>query len=184
MLEVTIPCSKCREPIGFGQSKCPSCGATPSPDERLALHERLTASSSDYRDLQEHIHSARTVLLIIAGVYLAVGGLGFLIHGRALVTTPHEDALAWSALIGDTLIAAAFLACWRAARAAPLAAILAAIVLWLGLQALAAATLSVSLLSGLWLKAVAAILLLRGVVASARASAFRRKLESAVRRAE
>lgn len=179
MLEVSVPCAGCGGPVGFGQSKCRACGVALSRDARLALHERLTASSSDYRELQDNISSARTVLLVIAVIYIAIGIIGYVVHGRSLVNSPEEDAVARGVLIESVLTSVVFLACWYGARTMPLPAILGGTALWLGLQAVGAAVLSVSLLSGLWGKAVALILLGRGILASVRANAFRRRLQKA-----
>ena len=158
---------------------CPGCGAIPSRDARAALRERLVASSADFRDLQDQISAARTVLLILALVYVGYGALGFLAQSNALVSAAEEAIAARAALIQNVLIGAAFIACWRAARSAPLPAIIAAALLWLGLQVLGAVAVSLSMFAGLWVKGVAAILLLRGVVASAKANSFLRKLRLA-----
>jgi hypothetical protein len=139
----------------------------------------LAAASSDYRELQDHTSTARTVLLLIGLVYAAVGVMTFLVQSRALGATPEDDALARAALIESIVTAVAFLVCWRTARGAPVLAIAAATFLWLGLQTFAALASPASIFSGLWLKAVAAILLLRGMVAGARAKMLLRKLTKA-----
>jgi len=179
MIDVSVPCEKCRAPIGFRPSKCTRCGAIPSRDARAALRERLAASSADFRDLQDQISAARTVLLILALVYVGYGTLGFLAQLNALVSTADEAIAVRAALIQNVLIGAAFVICWRVARSAPLSAIIAATLLWLGLQILGAIAVSLSLFAGLWVKSVAAILLLRGIVASAKANRFLRKVRVA-----
>jgi hypothetical protein len=176
MIDVSIPCEKCRKPIRFGLSKCAACGSIPSRAARAALRERLAASSADFRELQEHIHAARTVFLILALVYLAYGALSFMIQSRSLFTTPEDDAAARAAMLENVLIGVTFVACWWAARAAPLVAIVSATCLWLGLQIVSAIVVSLSIFAGLWLKGVAAILLVRGIVASVKANNFLRKV--------
>lgn len=179
MIDVSVPCEQCRSPIRFGSSKCPGCGAVPSRDARNALRERLAASSADFRDLQDQISAARSVLLILSLVYVGYGALGFLAESRAVVSTAEEVMAVRAALLQNVLIGGAFVVSWRAARDAPLPAIIAASLLWLGLQVLGAVAVSVSLFAGLWVKGIAAILLLRGIVASAKANNFLRKLRLA-----
>jgi hypothetical protein len=139
----------------------------------------LAAASSDYRDLQEHIGSARAVLLIIALVYLVIGIVTFLAQNWTPAATPEVDAFARAAVVGSMLIAVAFLVCWQLALRAPVLAISIATLFWLGLQVEAAVVSPLSIGAGLWVKAVAAILLVRGIFASARAHAFLRKLKKA-----
>jgi hypothetical protein len=112
-------------------------------------------------------------------VYAGYGALGFLAESTALVSTAEETIAARAALVQNVLIGGAFAVSWRAARGAPLSAIIAATLLWLGLQVLGAVAVSVSIFAGLWVKGVAAILLLRGIVASAKANSFLRKLRVA-----
>ena len=179
MIDVSVPCVKCGQPIRFGVSRCAGCGTKPSPDARAALHERLAASSADYRDLQEHVSSARTVLLILAAVYVGYGTLSFFAQQTAPVLTPEDAALARAELLESLLFGLTFIACWRAARTAPLSAIVCATLIWLALQAAGAVAVSMSIFAGLWVKAVAAILLVRGIIASIQAKNFLRKLRVA-----
>lgn len=179
MIDISIPCETCQKPIRFGPAKCPGCGAVPSRDARAALHERLVASSADFRELQDQISSARSVLLILAVVYVGYGILGFLVQARDLVTTPEETAAATAMLVQNVLLGATFLGGWRAARSVPLAAIVTATLLWLALQVLGAVAVSMSVFAGLWLKAVATILLSRGILASVKANRYLRRLQAA-----
>jgi len=176
MIDVSIPCEKCRQPVRFGPAKCPACGNVPSRDARLALRERLVASSADFRELQDQISSARTVLLILAAVYAGYGLLGFLAQARDLVSTAEDTALAIAGLVENILIGIVFMGAWRAARSAPLPAIAAATLLWLALQVLGAVAVSMSIFAGLWIKAVAVILLGRGILASVNANRYLRRL--------
>ncbi len=90
------------------------------------------------------------------------------------------DAVARAALFENVVIGAAFLVCWRVARSAPLSALVTATLLWAGLQVLTTLVVSVSIFAGLWVKGVAAILLVRGMVASVKANSYLRKVREAV----
>ena len=176
-LDVSIPCERCSASLRFGQSKCPQCGARPSVDARSALHARLSAASADYRDLQDQINSARTVLLMIGLVYLAVGVARYVVVGQAAGATAADVTLERVALAEQLLTAGAFFFCWLLARERPTLAIAAATLLWIGLHlAIMLVFPLTGLFFGAWLKGVAAILLLRGIVAAVRAYSFQRKL--------
>ena len=176
MLQISIPCQKCGKPIRFREYRCAACGAPLTRDGRRALHERLAAASSDYRALQDNISSARTVILIIAVSYAGYGLIQYLTSLTAPVNLPEELAQERALLVQNLLIAAAFLVSWRLARNSPLLAILGGVAFWIVLQALGAIVVSTSLFAGLYFKAVAVILLLRGIYASVRANLFLSKL--------
>ena len=172
MLEVSLPCEGCAEPIGFGQAKCPRCGLRMSRAARNALHARLAASSEDYRDLQAQILSGRTVLLVAALAYLVFASF----WGPELYAEwpPEEGSLLAVAFLLDVAMGASLLLCWLVSRRWPATGLLLASGLWLATQV---ALLAISVLvgfyflvfSGLWLKGVVAILMIRGIVAGIRA---------------
>jgi hypothetical protein len=176
---VSVPCEGCGEAIGFGQRKCKRCGQRLSGAARSALHARLAASSEDYRDLQAQILSGRTVLLIAALAYLAFASF----WGPELYKEwpPDEGGLLLVAFLIDVSLGSAFLLCWLVSRFWPATGLLLAAGLWLATQA---ALLTVSVLvgsyflifSGLWLKGVVAILMIRGIVAGIRARRLVAKL--------
>ena len=87
--------------------------------------------------------------------------------------------MARAELLENLLFGLTFSACWRAARTSPLAAIVTATLIWLALQAAGAVAVSMPLFAGLWVKAVAIILLVRGIIASIQAKNFLRKLRVA-----
>jgi hypothetical protein len=172
MLDVSVPCEGCSEAVGFGQPRCPRCGLRLSSTARSALRARLEASSEDYRDLQAQILSGRTVLLVASLAYLVFAGF----WGPALYEEwpPEEGSLLAVAFVLDVAIGASLLLCWLVSRVWPATGLLLAAGLWLATQValLAASVLMGSyflIFSGLWLKAVVAILMLRGIVAGIRA---------------
>src|SRR5687768_9727335 len=132
MLEVSLPCEGCGEPIGFGQVKCLRCGLRLSSSARSALHARLAASSEDYRDLQSQILSGRTVLLVAALAYLVFAAF----WGPALYTEwpPEEGVLLAIAFVLDVALGATLLSCWLVALRWPATGLLLAVVLWLATQ--------------------------------------------------
>lgn len=176
MLEITVPCQSCGEQVRFGYSKCAKCGAVVSRAAKHALHARLAASSDDYRELLDQVSSARTALLIASLLYLVIGAIAFVGSSGAHVTPEHDWAVGGAFLV-NALVASAFLGLWWLARTRPAFAMASAVVLWLAFQALLAVVFPVAVRSGLWMKGVVAILMIRGIIAAFRAHAFRRKLQ-------
>jgi hypothetical protein len=179
MLDVSVPCEGCGEAIGFGSTKCRRCGLRLSRAARGALHDRLAASSEDYRDLQAQILSGRTVLLVAALAYLVFAGF----WGPELYSEwpPEEGSLLAVAFLLDVALGATLLLCWLVSRFWPATGLLLASGLWLATQVV---LIVVSVLlgspflvfSGLWLKGVVAILMIRGIVAGLRARSLIQRL--------
>lgn len=170
MLEITVPCRSCGAPLGFAQSKCGGCARAPSRAERAALRARLSASSEDFRALDDQVSAARTVLLMVGLAYLAQAIFGLVFSRRAAFTDPELDAAALAQALYGLALGAVFAGCWLVGRAAPLSAIAAAIGAWLIVQLLSASVpISASMFAGLWFKAAVTILLARGLFAAVRA---------------
>jgi len=172
MLDVSLPCEGCGEAVGFGHRKCVRCGLRLSSAARSALRARLEASSEDYRDLQAQILSGRTVLLVASLAYLVFAGF----WGPELYKEwpPEEGSLLAVAFVIDVAIGASLLLCWLVSRVWPATGLLLAAGLWLMTQValLAASVLLGSyflIFSGLWLKAIVGVLMIRGIVAGLRA---------------
>jgi hypothetical protein len=182
MLDVSLPCEGCGEAVGFGHRKCVRCGLRLSSAARSALRARLEASSEDYRELQAQILSGRTVLLVASLAYLGFAGF----WGPELYKEwpPEEGSLLAVAFVLDVAVGTSLLLCWVVSRVWPATGLLLAAGLWLATQvALLAISVVVGsyflVFSGLWLKGVVAILMIRGIVAGLRA---RRLVESLTRR--
>lgn len=188
MLDVSVPCGSCSAPIRFRDRVCPACGARVSPDLRSALEARLEASSADFRELKENVGSASLVLLILALLHLGLGVLVFIVERRAdLMPAEHGTDEALVSLIGNSTIGVAMLACYGGSRRAPVAALTAALVVWIGVNVIAwigspqsflYAFLSLSGVASLFAKLVVLILLLRGLRSAYRVRALERRLAS------
>jgi Na+/proline symporter len=175
-LDVSVPCGTCGTPITFGVARCAKCGVVVARDVKAALHARLAASSADYRELQDRISSARTALLVASSMYLVFGVFAF-VAAMTSPSTADEDAFARLVLATEALMVAGFLGCWWWARTRPALSLVLAALLWIALQVALALIYPRAVVSGLWLKGVVAILMVRGVVAGVRANAFLGKLE-------
>jgi hypothetical protein len=170
MFDVTVPCQGCGEQIGFGQLKCSRCGSKVPRELTAALHERLEAASSDYRDLRDSIASARSVLLIGALVYLANGVLAFAASNRRQFESEEDHELSLYLLLFDVVCSAVFAAVWWFAKHRPALAILLAGAFYVSIQALVALAIPSTIVTGLWIKGIVVILLVRGMVAAIRAN--------------
>jgi hypothetical protein len=177
MLEISVPCQRCGSALRFGESRCKSCGSAPSRDVARALHERLLAASTDYRELQDNVSSTRAVLLIIALIHAASGVIAFVAQARSAFL-PDEMVEARARLAENLLISAAFLAAHRWAAKAPIAAMASASAAWVVLQLAGQLVVSLSSFAGLWIKLVALVLLLRGLSSSLKAQRFLKRLTS------
>ena len=91
-------------------------------------------------------------------------------------TTSVGDLAVGATFAVNALVAATFLCLWWLARTKPASAMGLAAVLWLTFQALLAVAFPLAVWSGLWLKGVVAILMIRGIVAALRANVFLRRL--------
>jgi len=140
----------------------------------------LAASSEDYRDLQNQISSARTALLVASLMYLVIGAIAFSGSSQPNETTPP---ILGAAFFIDAVVATVFLFLWWFARTRPAFSMLLAAALWLALQLLLSLTFPVLVWSGLWFKAVVAILMIRGIIAALRANVFLQKLRGAAQQA-
>jgi len=188
MLDVNVPCGSCSAPIRFRDRVCPACGARVSPDLRSALEARLEASSADFRELKEHVGSASLVLLIVGLLHLGIGALIFIVERRAdMVPAEHGADEALASLIGSCTIGVAMLACYGGSRRAPVAAMTAALVIWIGVNVVAwiespqsflYAFLSLAGVASLFAKLVVLILLLRGLRSAYRVRSLERRLAS------
>jgi peptidoglycan/LPS O-acetylase OafA/YrhL len=148
-----------------------------SRELRDALHERLEASSSDYRELRDGIASARSVLLIGALVYLANGIFAFAASSRRQFETEEDHELSLYLLLFDIVCGTVFAVIWWLAKNRPALAILLAGVFWVAIQALVAIAIPATIVTGLWLKGIVVILLVRGIVAAVRANAVLKSLD-------
>lgn len=182
-LVVSVPCASCGVAIVFGQSKCTQCGAKPSSEARAALHERLAAASEDYRDLQSQIVSGRTALLVASLVYLGTSAFGLFLTENATFKDDEAVAAAREALLSNALFACLFLGFWWLSKHKPTLGLLSAAAVWLVSQLLILLLDPLSGFSGLWVKGVVAILMIRGIIAALRANLFTRRVVAATRKA-
>lgn len=174
-----MPCQGCGEALGFGDQRCPKCSARPTRDVRDALHARLSAASADYRDLQDQISAARTVLLLLALVHLAVVVFAYLHVERTPFPAPELEASMRLLLLTDLALGGLFAVLWWLGRKFPATSVFAATGLWLLLQAtLFVFSSPLSLFAGAWLKAVVLILLLRGLIAGVKAHRYLTRLKA------
>lgn len=170
-LDVSVPCGSCSEPIRFGMDQCGKCSAEVSEDLRSALHARLEASSSDYRELVRHTRGATTVLVILGGFHLLLAAV-------AAFTSGPEGSLASSLAMLYGLVATSFLAFAAVARKATLLALVGGIAVWFAYNAWLVALDPRNLISGMFPKVVSFVLLVRGAVSAYSARQTLRQMSS------
>jgi hypothetical protein len=179
VLEVTVPCQGCGAALGFAERRCRQCGARPTREVSDALHARLSAASADYRDLQDQISAARTVLLLLALTHLALVVLAYAHVERSPFPAPELEASMRLLLLTDLALGALFAVLWWLGRRFPAVSMFAGTGAWLLLQTtLFVFSSPLSLFAGAWLKGVVLILLLRGLVAGVKAHRCLAKLHA------
>lgn len=177
-LDVSVPCSGCGGAVRFQDARCPGCGAPIGRLHRRALERRLQESSVDFRELREQTRSASTVVLVTALAYLAAGVLGYVVYTRSLVRLPEDDAAALVVLVERCSIGVVLGVLGLLVPRHPVSFLTAALLVWLGVQAVAGLVLPMTIWHALWLKLIALTLLVRGTVAAFGAERVLRRLRS------
>jgi hypothetical protein len=168
-IPITVPCP-CGAPLSLGHTACPSCRTPISPALRDALDARLESAHADYREARQAVSRAAILLLVLGILHLlAVPVLALLASSAAPSPGPGVDAPVALLLASNGAVGLALLACWRAAKRAPLTAMTVALGTWfvvrLALVLLAPAAVLLSFASAggiLTLLAKAAVFLVLG----------------------
>jgi hypothetical protein len=178
--DISVPCP-CGAELLLGHAACPSCRAAIPPELKEALEQRLEGSYAEYREAKREVARASILLLVFGLLHLVVGLPGSLLAAGSVQASGGDVLLGQLSLVADGAIGVAFLACWHAARRAPVAATTAALAIWtvvrLALFLVAPAELLLSFLSAggiaiLIGKVAVFVLLARAVLAARRLRAL------------
>ncbi len=176
---ISVPCPKCDGAVRYGDKQCASCGGQLSRELRDSLEARLEASHTEFRELREHTRSAATVLLVVGLLHLLAGVFLFSINYRADLTGNRDVAHGVAHLVVNCAIGAVMLGAWKLARHAPAAAITLGLLAWAVGHVIGALLSLLALSSGLLIKALVLMLLVRGVLAGVQAHRIKKRLVGA-----
>ncbi|MEZ4371854.1 MAG: hypothetical protein R3B07_13555 [Polyangiaceae bacterium] len=176
---LSVPCSRCSQPIRFGQTVC-SCGEPVSSDLERALEERLKASSSEYRELDLKLTRARATLLVCAIGQLGFGALLYWFGSRGVAAEVVGDNGIPPSLVLDSLSALGFFVAFSVSGRQPMRGIALGALVWALSRASSWLLIATFSISGAFLSAAIALVLFRGFLAARDAKRLRRRLVAEV----
>src|SRR5262245_43238630 len=68
VMTVSVPCSRCRSEIVFGSERCGACGEAVTRDLKVALEERLAATSVEFRTMRNRLREAAVLLFCLGAL--------------------------------------------------------------------------------------------------------------------
>ncbi len=172
---VTVPCNACGGKVRFGDEVCRSCSAKVSPELEEALGARLEATNDDYRTMQKRLWEARILLLVLGLLNLTIATFArFAVSMDAIDDNVVAlENLAYSVACVSS-IGMLFGAWW--ARRSPKTGLIVGLLAWLLPHALLVLVAPWTLATGVLLKVVTMVVLLRGFAAIKEAKQLRAQL--------
>ena len=150
VLDVSVPCPNCSGAIHFADRRCPQCEGEVSQELRHELEARLDAASPELREYKAHVNKAVFVLLGVALFNVGLGAVVYFVStGGDVPLSELEESVALADLIVDYVTASIFLGCALWARRSPVAGMGCAVVAWVAVHLVLAATIEPSI-RGLW----------------------------------
>jgi hypothetical protein len=174
MTDVSVPCGHCGKAIRFGFDQCPECRAVVSRELKIALGERLEATSSEYRTMRNRLREV-AILLVVFGALRVVLAI-FLYASARDALDESMVAGARLALAVDIVAGCGLIVAARFAAEHPRRVAVSVLVGWLILQILVALSSPLMFLRGLLGRLIWTLALARGVAAAGRAEALHREL--------
>jgi hypothetical protein len=172
---VTVPCSACGGKVRFGDEVCRTCSAKVSAELEEALGARLEATNDEYRKMQKRLWEARILLLVLGLLNLTIATFArFAVSMDAVdQNVVAAENLAYTVACGSS--AGMLFGAWWARRS-PKAGLVMGLLAWLLPQALLVLVAPWTLATGVLLKLLTILVLLRGFAAIKEAKQLRAQL--------
>ncbi len=145
-----------------------------SKDAKRALDERLEATSADYRSMRNRLREA-SILLLVVGLLQVI--LGIFLYAAAGDGSEDPTVMGSRVLaIVNCVIGVGMLTASQLLERRPRTVIIVVITVWVGIQLLFALLSPLSIFSGLLLKFLVLVVLVRGFSAAGRAARLKQQL--------